>query len=165
MYCCLLLLQIYELNPSFFISFSVGEKLKVLKTFCFKRKLKLFQKSYDLENLLFQDEGNMYKVRFKVASNDSYFTFIFLKIFESNRQHTVFRPLSGFEIWPIHLFSSRGQQIYCRPKPCTDYNKYSLLNLFIKYIVYNYCLAKQFFLVLILRQNEGVENIFGKSHG
>ena len=50
----------------------------------------------------------MYKVRFKVASNDSYFTFIFLKIFESNRQHTVFRPLSGFEIWPIHLFSSRS---------------------------------------------------------
>ena len=50
----------------------------------------------------------MYKVRFKVASNDSYFTFIFLKIFESNRKHTVFRPLSGFEIWPIHLFSSRS---------------------------------------------------------
>lgn len=164
MYCCLLLLQIYELNPSFFISFSGGEKLKVLKTFCFKRKLKLFQKSYDLENLLFQDEGNMYKVRFKVASNDSYFTFIFLKIFESNRQHTVFRPLSGFEIWPIHLFSCRGQQIYFRPKPCTDYNNtvcsiYLLSTLFITTVQQNS------FLVLILRQNEGVENILGKSHG
>ena len=43
-----------KLNTSIFVFPSVLEKNgRSLKTFCFKRKQKLFHKTYDLENLLF----------------------------------------------------------------------------------------------------------------